>query len=128
MFLLFLNLSLTVLEYILLGMPGSPLKKALIESGLGEGVAGVGLENELQQMFFSTGLKGMASEDAEPMRDVVFRTLSRLVSDGIDTGTIDAALNRIEFSLRENNPGRFPRGLMIMLRALILLFLAIVVN
>ena len=53
------NLALCVLDYALLGMPGSPLRKALIESGLGEGLAGGGLENELRQMFFSTGLKGI---------------------------------------------------------------------
>jgi Zn-dependent M16 (insulinase) family peptidase len=49
-----------LLEYILLGMPGSPLRKALIESGLGEDLAGVGLEADLIQPYFSTGLKGIA--------------------------------------------------------------------
>ena len=54
-----MNFALHVLQYILLGMPGSPLRKALIDSGLGDDLAGVGLEGELRQMYFSTGLKGM---------------------------------------------------------------------
>ena len=33
------NMALNVLSYILLGTPGSPLRKALIESGLGEDIA-----------------------------------------------------------------------------------------
>jgi len=37
------NLALRILNHILLGMPGSPLRKALIDSGLGEDLAGVGL-------------------------------------------------------------------------------------
>ncbi|MBW2096735.1 MAG: insulinase family protein, partial [Deltaproteobacteria bacterium] len=37
------NFSLRILEYILLGMPASPLRKALMDSGLGEDLAGEGL-------------------------------------------------------------------------------------
>ncbi len=112
------NFSLQMLEYILLGMPGSPLRKALIDSGLGEGIAGVGLENELRQLFFSTGLKGVKIEDMEKVEPLILETLDRLGSDGIDPKTVDAALNSIEFRLRENNSGHFPRGLVLMLRAL----------
>ncbi|MFH1292876.1 MAG: insulinase family protein, partial [Pseudomonadota bacterium] len=43
------NFSLRMLEYILLGMPASPLRKALIDSGLGEDIAGEGLGSELRQ-------------------------------------------------------------------------------
>ncbi|HIJ69397.1 MAG TPA: peptidase M16, partial [Deltaproteobacteria bacterium] len=53
-----LSLAFQILEYVLIGMPGSPLKKALIESGLGEDIAGGGLETELRQLYFSIGLKG----------------------------------------------------------------------
>ena len=54
-----LNLALHILEHILIGLPGSPLKKALTDSGLGDDLAGVGLEADMRQMFFSVGLKGM---------------------------------------------------------------------
>ncbi|MBW1999347.1 MAG: insulinase family protein, partial [Deltaproteobacteria bacterium] len=53
-----------ILEYILLGMPGSPLRKALIDSNYGEDIAGVGLSDELRQMYFSTGLKGINLSNA----------------------------------------------------------------
>ncbi|MEJ5365266.1 MAG: insulinase family protein [Desulfosoma sp.] len=112
------NLALHVLEYILLGMPGSPLRRALIESGLGEDLSGVGLEGELRQMMFSTGLKGVAPENMERVEALVLRVLEDLAEKGIPRETVEAALNTVEFRLRENNTGQFPRGLALMLRAL----------
>ena len=112
------NLALCVLDYALLGMPGSPLRKALIESGLGEGLCGGGLENELRQMFFSTGLKGIDPHAAPLVEQLILDTLENLGRDGFDAKTLTAALNTIEFRLRENNTGSFPRGLSLMLRAL----------
>ncbi len=113
-----INFAFQVLEYVLLGMPGSPLKKALIESGLGEDLAGVGLETELQRLYFSTGLKGIRAEDAEKVEHLVFDTLSGLAAEGIDPATVEAGVNTIEFRLRENNYGNYPQGLVLMLRAL----------
>ncbi len=113
-----MKLSFMILEHILIGMPGSPLRKALIESGLGEDLAGVGLEKEIRHLFFSTGLKGVHVENMKKVEALIFDTLSRLVKEGIDPDTVDAAINTIEFRLRENNTGRFPRGLSLMLRAL----------
>jgi Zn-dependent M16 (insulinase) family peptidase len=112
------NLAFHILAYMLLGMPGSPLRKALIDSKLGEDLAGEGLGSELRQMYFSTGLKGIAFEDADKVEDLVLDTLTRLVKEGIDPHTIEAAVNTMEFVLRENNTGNFPRGLGLMLRAL----------
>lgn len=110
--------SMYLLEYILLGMPGSPLRKALIESGLGEDLAGVGLETDLLQFYFSTGLKGAAPEDIDQAQNLIIQTLRNLSARGIDKKDIEAAMNSIEFFFRENNTGSYPRGLMIMLRAL----------
>ena len=112
------NFALQIVNYILLGMPASPLKKALIESGLGEGLAGVGLENELRQMYFSAGLKGIAPADAERVEELIIKTLHDLSANGIDPLTVEAALNTVEFAFRENNTGSYPRGLSLMLRSL----------
>jgi Zn-dependent M16 (insulinase) family peptidase len=57
------TISLQILAHILVGTPASPLRKALIDSALGEDLVGVGLEDELRQLFFSTGLKGLNIED-----------------------------------------------------------------
>ena len=111
-------LGFKILDHILLGSPASPLRKALIESGLGEDLAGIGLEDELRQMYFSTGLKGIAQEDADKIETLIEETLADLARKGIDKDTVAASMNTIEFRLRENNTGGYPRGIIVMLRAL----------
>lgn len=110
--------GLHVLSHILVGTPASPLRKAMIDSGLGEDITGIGLEDDLQQMYFSTGLRGIDYEDVDKVDDLIQDTLVRLVDEGIDPEMIAAALNTIEFRLRENNTGSFPRGLSLLLRSL----------
>ncbi|MFC1840957.1 insulinase family protein [Thermodesulfobacteriota bacterium] len=110
--------SMYLLEYILLGMPGSPLRKSLIESGLGEDLAGTGLDSDLLQIYFSTGLKGIDPDNIDKAQNLIIQTLRNLVLRGIDKKDIEAAINSTEFMFRENNTGSYPRGLIIMLRAL----------
>ena len=112
------NLTLQILEDILLGAPGAPLRKALLDSGYGEDIAGVGLEEDLKQMFFSTGLKGVAPDKAEAVETLLLETLERLADEGLDPEAVQAGLNTVEFELRENNSGSLPRGLLVMIRSL----------
>jgi presequence protease len=112
-----LGFALGILEHILIGTTGSPLRKALIDSGLGENMAGTGLQ-ELRQMWFSVGLKGADPASADAIEQLVLTTLAGLARNGIDPETVEASYNTIEFALRENNSGSYPRGLSLMLRAL----------
>ncbi|MDR1947461.1 MAG: insulinase family protein [Desulfovibrio sp.] len=107
-----------MLEHILLGLPASPLRRALIESGLGEDLAGNGLEDELRQPVFNTGLKGVETSVAGRVEELILKTLRDLVEQGLPGDMVEAAVNSVEFDLRENNSGRFPVGLAVMLRAL----------
>jgi Zn-dependent M16 (insulinase) family peptidase len=112
------RLAMDILSYILVGTPASPLRKALIDSGLGEDLTGGGLEGDLRQMYFSTGLKGARMGDEGKVQALILDTLEKLVQEGIDPQMVAAAVNTTEFSLRENNTGSFPRGLALMLRSL----------
>ncbi|KHK01438.1 insulinase family protein [Desulfovibrio sp. TomC] len=107
-----------VLEHVLIGLPSSPLRKALLDSGLGEDLAGGGLETELRQMFFSVGLKGIKPGTSAAVEQLIVDTLTRLAAEGLPADAVEAGVNALEFSLRENNTGSFPRGLSMMLRAL----------
>lgn len=113
-----LVLSLEILDHILLGTPASPLRKVLIESGLGEDVVGRGLTTEMRQMAFSTGMRGIKGENITAVEALIISSLETIASEGIDPKTIEASINTIEFSLRENNTGPYPRGLIVMLRTL----------
>ena len=106
-----------VLEHILMGTAAAPLRRALVESGLGEDVLG-GLNESQLQVPFHVGMKGIDTDNAGKIEQLVLDTLSGLAKDGIDSDTIQASLNTIEFSLREFNAGGFPRGLAMMMRVM----------
>lgn len=111
-------LALTILSHILIGTPASPLRKALIDSGLGEDLAGMGLDFDLRQSILSTGLRGTDAAQADAIESLVMSTLTDLAERGIDSEMIEASLNTVEFALRENNTGRMPRGIMLGWRAM----------
>jgi Zn-dependent M16 (insulinase) family peptidase len=111
-------LGFDILEHILIGTPASPLYKALIDSRLGTALTGGGLDDELRQPMFSIGLKGIDRSDADKIELLINDTIGVLAEQGIDHMTVEAALNTVEFRLRENNTGAFPRGIVFMLRAL----------
>ena len=113
-----LNFSLRILGHILIGTPASPLKKALLDSGLGEDLAGIGLETELRQVIFSTGPKGTRKRHAKKIEKLIFDTLESLVRDDIDPDMVAASMNTVEFRLRENNTGAYPVGIALMRRVL----------
>ena len=113
-----LNFSLRILGHILIGTPASPLRKALLDSGLGEDLAGWGMETNLRHFVFSTGLKGTRARHAKKIEKLILDTLETLVREGIDPETISASMNTLEFRLRENNTGAYPRGIFIMTRVL----------
>ncbi len=113
-----LNFSLRILGHILIGTPASPLKKALLDSGLGEDLAGIGMETSLRYILFSTGLKGTRKRHAKKIEKLILDTLESLVRDGIDRDMIAASMNTLEFRLRENNTGSYPVGIALMQRVL----------
>jgi presequence protease len=112
------SLALAVLNHVLLAMSASPLRKALTDAGIGDDVVGGGLESDIRQMTFSIGLKGMKAESVAEMEKIVFGVLRDVEKNGFPKEMIDASINSIEFSLRENNTGSFPKGLSFMLRSL----------
>jgi hypothetical protein len=113
-----LVMGLSLLSYALISTQASPLRKALIDSGLGEDVTGGGLSTTLRQMTFGAGLKGVQVGREAEVEALVIDTLGKLATEGIDPDMAEAAYNTIEFSLRENNTGSTPRGLALMMRSL----------
>jgi Zn-dependent M16 (insulinase) family peptidase len=110
-------LALDILGSILMSTPASPLRKALIESGLGEDVLG-GMDDSQREITFGAGLKGVAAENVAAVEALVLDTLRRLAANGIEPEMIEAVLNTVEFRLRELNTGGTPRGLALMLASL----------
>lgn len=109
------ELTLGILDHLLMGTTSSKLRKVLLESGLGEAVTGGGLSDELMQATFSVGLKGVPPEKTSEVEQLIVDTLTNAAEDGFDADDIASSMNTIEFQMREFNTGSFPKGLMFML-------------
>jgi len=103
-------LAMEILEHILLSTPASPLKKALIEAGLGKDVFGK-YDNSILQPVFSVIVKNSNVERQEEFVKVVKETLKKLVHDGLDSQLVESAVNLKEFQLREADFEGYPKGL-----------------
>lgn len=114
----FNHLAWQVLSHLLIGTPAAPLRKALIESGLGEDMAGHGLDSDERQLYFAAGLKGVRKEDVPRVHALIDETLRDVRDHGFEEDSVRASLNTMEFSLREGYTGSYPRGLVMMLRSL----------
>lgn len=62
-------------------------------------------------------IQGVDPSNVDAVESLVLKKLEELAQSGFTSSAIEAAINTIEFSLRENNTGSFPRGLSLMLRA-----------
>jgi len=107
-----------VIEELLLGNAGSPLRKALVESRLGEDLSPAsGLDSELRWLAFSAGLRGTEADRREAVETLVLESLNRLAS-GIPRDNLEAALHSVEFRNREIRRSGGPHALELMRRAL----------
>ncbi|MDR0313432.1 MAG: insulinase family protein [Treponema sp.] len=113
------TIDLAALTETLLGHDGSPLTRALIDSGLGEDLTPVsGLEGEIRETVFTVGLKGVKAADHKKVEALIFDTLRGLVEKGIPKEEVEAALLSMEFSHREIRRSGGPFSLVWMRRSL----------
>ncbi len=113
------SLSLEILGEILIGHDGSPLGRALRESGLGEDIAPqTGLSTEIRQAIFSAGLRGIEKKDAGAVEELIFSCLKALRDEGIGQDLLDSAIKAVEFSNREIRRGGGPYSIRLMRRCM----------
>lgn len=91
--------------------PGAPVKKALIEAGIGEDVYG-SYDAGILQPVFSIVAKNANVSDAEKFNEIITDTLKEIVKNGINKEALLAGININEFKFREADFGQFPKGLL----------------
>ena len=109
-------LALVLMERILLGNAASPLRKALIDSGLGTALSdGTGYDHENRDTMFACGLKDVTQSDAEKIREIILKTLKDLARSGIDEGLIESAIHQLEFHHKEVTNTPYPYGIQLLM-------------
>ena len=106
-----LYLAFQILDYALLSAPGAPLKKALLDAGIGKDIMG-SYDNGVYQPIFSVIAKNANIEQKEAFIRVIEDTLKNIAENGIDRKSLRAGINYHEFRFREADFGNYPRGLM----------------
>jgi len=112
-----LYVAFQILDYVLCSAPGAPLKKALVDSGIGNDIYSV-YENGILQPYFSIVAKNAEESQKDAFVKIIEETLKQVVRDGIKETSLIAALNFYEFKYKEADFGSYPKGLMYGLQAL----------
>ncbi|MCL2864855.1 MAG: insulinase family protein [Lachnospiraceae bacterium] len=99
-----------ILDYALLSAPGAPLKKALIEAGIGKDILGSYDDGVYQPVFSVVAKHANKAQKAEFVK-VIENTLVDIVQKGVDQKAILAGINYYEFRFREADFGSYPKGL-----------------
>jgi Zn-dependent M16 (insulinase) family peptidase len=105
-----LCLAFQILDYALLSAPGAPLKKILLETGIGKDVYG-SYNNVIYQPTLSIISKNANLEQKADFVKVIEDTLAGIVKEGIDKKAVLAGINYFEFRFREADFGNYPKGL-----------------
>ena len=109
------SLLLEIAVDALYGSAGAPLRKALVDSGLGQApYPGGAYGGSGQQTTCSFGLRGTNAEHAEAIETLILETLAKVIEDGLDTEKIEASFHQIEMSGKEISP---PFPLQLLMRA-----------
>ncbi|MCH5251340.1 MAG: insulinase family protein [Lachnospiraceae bacterium] len=106
-----LYLAMQILEHVLIQSVGAPLKQALLDAGIGSEISAM-YEESIRQPFFSIIAKNVEMSQKQEFLDVIEKTLSKLVEEGLEEKAIRAAINALEFQYREADFGSYPKGLM----------------
>ncbi len=112
-----LYIAFQILEYTLLLAPGSVLKQALLDKGIGKDIQST-YENGIYQPYFSVISKNTDADRLDEFLDTIKTVLNDAASNGLDKKSLLAGLNVMEFRYREADFGSYPKGLMYGLQAL----------
>lgn len=112
-----LYLAFEVLDYALLNAPGAPLKKALLDAGIGKDIMG-SYDNGIYQPIFSVIAKNANESQKEEFIQIIQGVFKDAVENGLNKKTLLAGLNSMEFKFREADFGHYPKGLMYGLQCL----------
>lgn len=103
--------AMAVLDYALVTAPGAPVRKALIDAGIGQDVYG-GFDEGMLQPTFSIMAKNANASDKERFVEIIESTLKKVVEEGVKETSILASINNTEFRFREADFGNYPKGLL----------------
>ncbi len=111
-------LSAELIDRLLLGHAGAPLRKALEASGLGRSTGSSGYSSSYRNGLFTAELEGVDPKDYARFAPLVDGCLREVAKSGFARSEIDAALHQVELTRREISGDQYPYGLELCFRML----------
>lgn len=99
-----------LLDYVLLNSPAAPLKKALIDGGIGKDIMGY-YDNGVYQPMFTIIAKNANKADKERFVEIIKSVLEKQAKGELNKKSLLAGINSAEFKYREADFGPYPKGL-----------------
>lgn len=112
-----LNTAFQIIANILFNSDGSPLKKAVFNSGVCKDFGGLFLANSSIKSLIITYLVGTDASKRDHFLALYKATLTRMVDQGLDRELMLSELNKYEFAVREEM-NKAQRGLDLISKAL----------
>lgn len=104
------RIGLSVLVQALLLSEASPFRKIIIDSKLGKDFS-ASFEDAVLQPYISLTALNANREDGGRYLSFIMDTARKLADNGIDRNLLEAALNVLEFRIREADFNQYPKGI-----------------
>ena len=114
------NTAFQIIANILFNSDGSPLKNAIVSSGLCKDFGGFFMASSCSKTLMVTYVVGSEPQHRQAFLDLYRDTLTRMVEEGLERDLVVAELNKFEFSLREE-ASKAQRGLDLISKAMVAL-------
>ena len=102
--------AMQMIEYALVDTQGAPVRKRLLDEGIGVDIDPV-YENSIYQPYFSIEAKGANAGQAERFLEIINEEFKKAADEGLDLNSLKASLNSLKFKYKEADFGGYPKGL-----------------
>lgn len=95
------SFGLQIATSLLMDGYGSPLYRALIESGLGtDFTPNTGYDNSARRAIFSVGLNGVTEDNVPKVHEAITAALQEVIAKGFEKQKVDGVLHQLELGLK----------------------------
>lgn len=112
-------LALSILEIILLDTDASPLKLALLKSGLCKLVSSH-IDTDINEASWMITLRGCNPQDGDACEKLLRHSLERIIEEGIPLKLVENAIHQLEIFRSEIGGDHAPFGLSLFMRSALL--------
>lgn len=108
--------ALEILEIVLMDTDASPLKMALLRSGLCKQASSY-IDDDITEAPFVISIKGCNADKADQIEDLIKKTLEEIAYQGIPYPLFENAIHQLEFHRSEITGDSAPFGLSLFMRS-----------